>query len=476
MAALPTSGGPESVGFLNDMVAQMWAYINVAGSQMVKEIVEPVFAEVLPGPLKSLHFTKIDFGKVPITFDKIDVHTRSKDSIKLDVDIDWQGECDIELDASLLPQFGVEKVKLRGRMSVVICPLVPRLPLFTAVQAAFINPPDLELDFTGAAEIADLSIIDDTIRKVIQDILASILVLPNRLFIKIDPTNDFFKSFQQQLGVIRLTCVGGHGFVTPKGLFKDVPDMYCKIRMGAFASWKTDTKNNDETPEWNETKDFLLSDIEQLITVDVLDDDLTGDDEIGSGSMTVKALLEQGKKADVKLFAKNKETKEATDTGGTITFKAEIFDFVPDITSFEMPENKHKDLMVGLATVIVASAKNVPGDRKCIAPIVKVNFAETEFVTPMVMDAPGMDPNNPAFDSAFRVPLTAEIASAPSDFTLTLLDKKSKLGTVVIPYGSVIKAPGLCLSSVDSPELFTLDNGITLQGSIGICGIKPSAA
>lgn len=472
MASNGNSGGVESVGFLNDMVAQMWDYINIGAAKMVKDIVEPIFADVLPGPLKSLHFTKIDLGKIPITFDNIDVHTRSKDSVKLDVDVNWQGDCDIELKASVIGGLGVEKVKLKGRMSVIFCPLVPSIPPFSAVQVAFINPPSLELDFTGAADIADLSLIDDTIRKVIHDILASILVLPNRLLIKIDPANDYFKCYQQQLGVLRLTCVSGKGFVTPKGFFKDIPDAFCKIRIGASEIWQTSTKNNDVSPDWNETKDYLLSDVEQLVTIDVVDDDLAGDDKLGSGSIQVKDILLQGKTADVKLFTVDKETKEKTETGASITLKADILHFVPDTTSFEQEQHKAEGLYVGLLTIIIAGAKKVPGDRAEIAPNVKVEFGDSKFATPMVMDVPGMDPNNPAFDMAFRIPLTAEMAAAKSDITLALFDKKSKLASKVISFDSILEAPGLNLTSVDSPDFYTFDNGTSLSASIGVSGLK----
>ena len=52
--------------FLNDIVKQLWPNINAAGSKMVKEIVEPMFKTMLPGPLATLHFTKIDLGPVPL--------------------------------------------------------------------------------------------------------------------------------------------------------------------------------------------------------------------------------------------------------------------------------------------------------------------------------------------------------------------------------------------------------------------------
>lgn len=58
----------ELSGFLNDLVAQLWPNINVAGCKMIKDIVEPILASTLPGPLKNLKFIKIDLGDVPVRY------------------------------------------------------------------------------------------------------------------------------------------------------------------------------------------------------------------------------------------------------------------------------------------------------------------------------------------------------------------------------------------------------------------------
>jgi hypothetical protein len=92
-------------------VAQLWPNINAAGSRMTKEIVEPMFASMLPGTLATLHFAKIDLGAVPIRFDNVDVHKTDGQGIKLDLDLDWDGKCDIELDGKMLPKI----VRLRTR-------------------------------------------------------------------------------------------------------------------------------------------------------------------------------------------------------------------------------------------------------------------------------------------------------------------------------------------------------------------------
>ena len=89
--------------FLNDIVAQLWPNINVAGCKMARDIAEPMFKSMLPGPLASLHFTKLDLCQVPFQLSNCLVTKTETGSIKLDLNVDWAGKCDIELDASMMP-------------------------------------------------------------------------------------------------------------------------------------------------------------------------------------------------------------------------------------------------------------------------------------------------------------------------------------------------------------------------------------
>ena len=95
-----------------------------------------MFAEMLPGPLKSLRFTKLDLGAVPPVFDSVDVHSRREGFFRLNLDVAWEGESDIELKADHLPALGVRKVRLRGRVSIGLGPLVDRLPVITAAKVS----------------------------------------------------------------------------------------------------------------------------------------------------------------------------------------------------------------------------------------------------------------------------------------------------------------------------------------------------
>ncbi|KAJ0134707.1 Extended synaptotagmin-2, partial [Colletotrichum tanaceti] len=126
---LKASGGTESAGFLNDIIEQLWPNINVAGCKMVKDIVEPMFATMLPGPLSSLKFVKLDLGHVPMRVSEVDVHKVDNGGIKLDMDVTWEGKSDIELDGKMVPKLGIQHVHLKGRLSILLAPLIDAIPL-----------------------------------------------------------------------------------------------------------------------------------------------------------------------------------------------------------------------------------------------------------------------------------------------------------------------------------------------------------
>lgn len=115
---------------------------------MVKDIVEPMFKTMLPGPLKSLHFTKIDLGPVPLRLSNAKTTKTDADGIKLDLNVDWASKSDIELDADMMPALvsrclrilsvrytaystiqGVESIHLHGRLEILLCPLTNVIPL-----------------------------------------------------------------------------------------------------------------------------------------------------------------------------------------------------------------------------------------------------------------------------------------------------------------------------------------------------------
>lgn len=339
-----------------------------------------------------------------------------------------------------------------------------------AAQVAFINPPELKLDFTNAANIADCFLVEKAVRKVILNIIASMAVLPNRYLVKLDGNNDYFRTYLPHLGAIRLTIERATGISGPKKsgakrllakIVKDVPDCYCKVSLGAEDEWRTSTKKNDHDPEWNETHDFLVADHDQVIEIDVQDDDLGGDDDIGIATTTVKDILLGGGTQELSLLHKGE------DTGAKILVHAKFYHFVEDAGVLSSQQSQGEGQIVGLATVLIASALGLQGQRDELNPSVKVSWGAKEFLTAAKSYSPGTDIFNPSFDQAFRIPVTSEMLNNPASFKIALLNKKEETGAIEIPFSDVLQAPGLVRE-----EGFDVGSGVTVRASISLRGLQ----
>lgn len=109
-----------------------------------------MFKTMLPGPLSSLHFTKVDFGNVPLKTSNVKTTKTNHDGIKLDMNVEWEGKCDLELDGHMVPALvslpldvciqcwrltyaqGVEGVELYGRLSILLAPITNVIPLVSS--------------------------------------------------------------------------------------------------------------------------------------------------------------------------------------------------------------------------------------------------------------------------------------------------------------------------------------------------------
>lgn len=296
-------------------------------------------------------------------------------------------------------------------------------------------------------------------------------VLPNRFLVKLDNSNDWFQTYQPHLGVVRLTIERATGVSGPKKsgakrllakLVKDVPDCYCKVTVGAEDEWRTSTKKNDHDPEWNETHDFLVADFEQRISLDVQDDDLGADDDIGIGSITIKDILLNGGTHEVALTHKN----EPTDA--RVTMHAQFFSFVSDPQALTAQSAPQADgLISGLATVLVASALGLQGQRDDLQPSVKVAWGAKEFRTAVKTYTPGMDIFNPSFDQAFRIPITGDVLSSGAPFRVSLMNKEVEVGVVEILLEDV--RSGKDMGVVDA---YDVGSGATVRVSISLRGLQ----
>jgi hypothetical protein len=186
---------PET-SFFTDIMAELWSHIKIAAADKVQSKAEPYFKD-MPAPMNTCRFTKVDLGDIPITMNNIVVHPIHKDSLQWDFDMEWDGECDIQLQADYIGKFGIKKLKLFGRMAIIFKPLLNELPIVSCIQYSFINIPKIDLQFTGLASVAEMSVLNDAIKTAIQRSMLS-SCLPHRRLYKLSAENDNYLDTSHQ--------------------------------------------------------------------------------------------------------------------------------------------------------------------------------------------------------------------------------------------------------------------------------------
>jgi hypothetical protein len=472
-----TTGGQHCddgthVNFVSDVICRLWPYINKAGSEMIISTVQPMFADMMPGPLKSLKFTKVDLGTVPMIIDNVIVHelgnpaatttsaTPGSGCLQFDWDVIWHSSSDIQLAADFGIAFGVKSILLKGRMSFLMKPLSNEIPCFDAITYSFINPPELELDFTGLANLADFSVATKMIRTILQDVLASMIVLPVRMVYKMNPLADFADIYTPFKGVARVRIHSGRGFQVEKRTLgaDDIPDVYCVVQLGCEVPYKTSTIKNHLNPTWAEkdaSHDFLLMDNDQIINVDVHDEDsgaMDSDDYLGRVHVTVASLLLAPNRT-LELELSHKKSKgNWKPTGAFLTLSVDILPLSGlDHSSLKgSTAAQTTDNVTGLVTVLVNQAYNLPvskGDAQSFVKVSYGNKSDSAFkelgVTGVVTDQPGYDALNPVYESPFHLPLLGVASNNMKypDIKLQLMNKTDVvLGEIMIPYEELLKA------------------------------------
>jgi Ca2+-dependent lipid-binding protein len=295
-------------------------------------------------------------------------------------------------------------------------------------------------------------------------------VLPNRFLVKLDSNNDYFKTYQPHLGTVRLTVERATGISAPKKksgasrllakIIKDVPDCYVKVNVGASSEWRTSVQKNNQEPVWNETHDFLVSDFEQSITLDIQDDDLAGDDDIGLAHTSVKEVLLNGGSKELSL------THQGEPTDAKLIVHAQFYHFVAEAAQVSST-SQSPDHICGLATILVASVLGLNGQRDELKPSVAITCGDKKFQTAVKTYTPGTDIFNPSFDQAFQIPLTADMVANPAGFRLALMNGTNEAGSVDVGFQEVLEAPGLVKEGS-----FDVGGGAKIRAQIFLQGVE----
>uniref|UniRef100_A0A8C9YSF3 Extended synaptotagmin 2 n=1 Tax=Sander lucioperca TaxID=283035 RepID=A0A8C9YSF3_SANLU len=253
----------ERVEWLNKTVKQMWPYICQLVEKLFHETIEPAVKES-NAHLSTFCFSKIDMGEKPLRINGVKVYTENIDKrqIVMDLQISFVGNTEIDVDIKrYYCKAGIKSIQIHGMLRVVMEPLLSDMPLVGALSVFFLKKPLLDITWTGLTNILDIP--GGFSDSLIQDIIYSYLVLPNRITIPLVGDVELARlRFPMPKGVLRIHFLeaqdleGKDTFLG--GLIKGKSDPYGVLQIGNQL-FQSKVVKESLHPKWNEV--YELNDL-----------------------------------------------------------------------------------------------------------------------------------------------------------------------------------------------------------------------
>ncbi|XP_019945591.2 extended synaptotagmin-3 [Paralichthys olivaceus] len=277
----------EKVDWVNKVLEQAWPFFGMYMEKLLKKNIQPAVRLSNPA-LRMFSFTKVHFGHKPLRITGIKAYTHEVDQreVILDMNISYEGDVDIDTVVKPPVTAGLKGLKLKGMLRVILEPLIGEVPLVGGVTFFFIRRPTLQINWTGMTNLLDSPAFSSLSEETILDIIASLMVLPNRMCIPlIDQVKVDQMRFPLPRGVVRVQLLEARNLV-PKdtymiGLIKGKSDPYAKLRVGN-RQFKSKTIKENLNPTWNEVFEFVVHEAPgQELELELFDEDTDKDDYLG---------------------------------------------------------------------------------------------------------------------------------------------------------------------------------------------------
>uniref|UniRef100_A0A3Q3WZL5 Uncharacterized protein n=1 Tax=Mola mola TaxID=94237 RepID=A0A3Q3WZL5_MOLML len=278
----------ERVEWLNKTVKQMWPFISQFVDKLFRETIEPAVKGANPH-LSSFCFTKIDMGDKPLRVNGVKVYTENVDKrqVIMDLQISFVGNTEIDVDIKkYYCRAGIKSIQLHGTMRVVMEPLLGDMPLIGALSVFFLKKPSLDINWTGLTNMLDIPGINGLCDNIIQDIIYTYLVLPNRIIIPLVGESQLAQlRFPMPKGILRIHFIEAQDMVRKDkflgGLIKGKSDPYGVIKIGTQL-FQSKVIHETVHPKWNEVYEALVyDDSAKSLEIELLDEDTDKDDFLG---------------------------------------------------------------------------------------------------------------------------------------------------------------------------------------------------
>lgn len=439
----------ESAVWLSQIIRQVWPYAANIAQFILLKYVQPALNASVPTGIPAPRFTKIDIGDDAVVVERIRVEPRTYGdelAAVIEADISYDGKPDIQMTLSDVTTFGVSHAKLKGRVEILLRPLLDRLPLIGAAQIAFINRPDLDYTLTGLAAVANQSFIRGIVRSAVDDVLAQVAVLPNRVAYKCAPKIDYFLFSAQPVGVLRIAALCGELFPsTDRNALKqavglsELPDVYLTLTHGSTVV-KTKHVNDRSDPVWeNQLFDFVLTSesATQSVHIEAYDyDGFSNDDFLGKADVLVSDFIRRGVQEIGLLDAPEEAHPKVKLAAKWLTTSSDLHHVQHAIMTQRSDTLRPSKCSSLLLTIEVDEAKNLPSGKR---PYVRINVGPHVFNTSAAYNLDGVfSVEDPQFEQSFHVLLQGEV-SAKVEVQFKVLDLFSG-GELGYAYASLAEA------------------------------------
>ncbi|XP_045489362.1 extended synaptotagmin-2-B isoform X3 [Pieris rapae] len=359
----------ERAEWLNRILLQVWPNVNHYAKTILKETIEPAVAESLANfKLNGFKFERMILGTIAPRVGGVKVYDKnlSRNEIIMDVDLFYAGDCDISFVLQRI-RGGIKDLQIHGMLRIIMKPLITKIPLVGGLQVFFLNNPSIDFNLVGAADILDMPGFSDILRRCIIEQVARMMVLPNKLPIKLSdeiPTVDL--RMPDPEGVLRIHLVQAQNLMKKdvSMIGKGKSDPYAIITVGA-QQWKTKHIDNDVNPKWEFWCEALISSRKsQVLQCELWDWDpgmgIQNDDYLGRCSLDISQVVSAGRLDTWQTLQQAKHGKVHLRLSWH-RLSSELADLNQALLEVQLIKNS--ELSTAVLSVYIDSCKNLPNAR-----------------------------------------------------------------------------------------------------------------
>ncbi|XP_076937669.1 synaptotagmin-3-like [Bidens hawaiensis] len=373
----------ERVDWLNDVIRDMWPYLDKAICGMIESMCKPIFSEYIGLYfIRSIDFESLTFGSLPPIIQGIKVHEMNEDNLVFDLAAKWAGNPNIILVLNvshLTIKVQLIDMQITASVRLTLKPFVPTFPCFSNVVVSLLDKPDVDFGLkVMGGDIMAIPGLYQFIQNIIKKYIASLYLWPQ--YLEIPVLDASVGAASKPVGILHVKVIRASDLLKMDLLGSSDP--YVKLKLSGagriIPSKKTSVKTKNLNPVWNEEFKLTVNDhMSQVLELHVYDWEKVGlHDKLGMQVIPLMILKPNVKKELTIGLVKNLDSSDARNRKprGSITVEMTFVPFVEENMGLNGPidfymrkETVSKNLgsefvnKPGLLLVTVISATNVEG-------------------------------------------------------------------------------------------------------------------